>query len=196
MTSVSHRVTLPPRILVEGLCISILPQFIHNMFRILSIILILVISQSTKTVHRLPLFRTKVVNHTNTGYQPVNEDCAPSSAFPNQGCSLDRPLPARELAELMMPSRIDHLPNWNLAQFDDNPSNWHEWFGQFKSTVDSAVVTDDTKLTYLKTLVTGKAKTANLRNLVLVALCTRMHWSPCNGSLGNHKLMLVRILIS
>ena len=33
-------------------------------------------------------------------------------------------------------------------------------FGQFKSTVDSAVLTDDTKLTYLKTLLTGKAKTA------------------------------------
>ena len=66
----------------------------------------------------------------------------------------------------MMPSRIDHLPNWKLNQFDDNPSNWHEWFGQFNSTVDSAVLTDDTKLTYLKTLVTGKAKTANLRNLV------------------------------
>ena len=45
-----------------GLCILILPQFIHNMFRILSIILILVISQSTKTTHRLPLIRTKVVH--------------------------------------------------------------------------------------------------------------------------------------
>ena len=33
-------------------------------------------------------------------------------------------------------------------------------FGQFKSTVDSIVLTDDTKLTYSKTLVTGKAKTA------------------------------------
>ena len=32
------------------------------------------------------------VNHTNTGYQPVNEDYAPSSAYPNQGCSSDRPL--------------------------------------------------------------------------------------------------------
>ena len=41
-----------------------------------------------------------------------------------------------------------------------DPLNWHERFGQFKSTVDSAVLTDDTKLTYLKTLVTGKAKTA------------------------------------
>ena len=45
-----------------GLCVLILPQFIHNMFRILSIKLILVISQSTKTTHRLPLIRTKVVH--------------------------------------------------------------------------------------------------------------------------------------
>ena len=59
-----------------------------------------------------------------------------------------------------MHSRKDHLPEWKLAQLDGNLLNWHEWFGQFKSTVDSAVLTDDTKLTYLKTLVTGKAKTA------------------------------------
>ena len=58
----SHRVTPPPRILVVGLCILLLRQFIPNMFRILSIILILVISQSTKTTHRLPLIRTKVVH--------------------------------------------------------------------------------------------------------------------------------------
>ena len=36
---------------------------------------------------------------------------------------------------------------------------WHERFGQFKSAIDSAPLTDDVKLTYLKTLVTGKAKT-------------------------------------
>ena len=60
----------------------------------------------------------------------------------------------------MVHSRKAHLPEWKLAQFDRNSLNWHKWFGQFKSTVDSAVLTDDTKLTYLKTLVTGKAKTA------------------------------------
>ena len=59
-----------------------------------------------------------------------------------------------------MHSRKDQFPEWKLAQFDGNPLNWHEWFGQFKSTVDSAALTDDLKLTYLKTLVTGKAKTA------------------------------------
>ena len=113
---------------------------------------------NTSPVH--PQHVPHFVNHTNTGYQPVNEDYAPSSAYPNQGCSSDRPLSVRELAELLMHSRKDHLPEWKLAQFDGNPFNWHEWFGQYKSTVDSAVLTDDTKLTYLKTLVTGKAKTA------------------------------------
>ena len=57
-----------------------------------------------------------------------------------------------------MLSRKDHFPEWKLAQFDGNPLNWHEWFGQFKSTVDSAVLTDDTKLTYLNTLVIGNTK--------------------------------------
>ena len=91
----------------------------------------------------IPLF----VNHTNTGYQPVNEVYAPSSAYLNQGYSSDRPLFAREFAELLMHSRKDHFLEWKLAQFDGNPLNWHEWFGQFKSTVDSAVLTDNTKLT-------------------------------------------------
>ena len=114
---------------------------------------------NTPPVH--PQHVPHFVNHSDTGYQPVNEDYAPPSAYPNKGCSSDRPLSARELAELLMHSSKDHLPEWKLAQFDGNPLKWHEWFGQFKSTVDSAVLTDDTKLTYLKTLVTCKAKTAN-----------------------------------
>ena len=52
----------PPRILLVGLCILILRQLIRNLFRTLSIILILVISQSTKTTHRLRLIQTKVVH--------------------------------------------------------------------------------------------------------------------------------------
>ena len=130
----SHRVTPPPRILVVELCILILCQFIQH----------------------VPQF----VNYANTGYQPVNEDYVPSSVYPSQGYLSDRPLCPRELAELLMHSRKDHLPEWKIAQFDGNPLNWHERFGQFKSTVGSAVCTDDTKLTFLKTLVTGKAKTA------------------------------------
>ena len=59
-----------------------------------------------------------------------------------------------------MQSRKDHLPEWKLTQFDGNPLNWLEWFGQFISTVDSAILSDDEKLTYLKKLVVGKAKSA------------------------------------
>ena len=59
-----------------------------------------------------------------------------------------------------MHSRKDHLPEWKLTQFDRNPLNWHEWFGQFILTVDSAIFSDDEKLTYQKMLVVGKAKSA------------------------------------
>ena len=61
------------------------------------------------------------VNYTNIGYQPVNSDYAPSSPYPNQGCSSDRPLSAREFAKSLMHSRNDHLPEWKLARFDGNP---------------------------------------------------------------------------
>ena len=114
---------------------------------------------NTPAVH--PQHVRHFVNNINTDYQPVNEDYGPPSAYPNQGCSSDRPPSARELAELIMHSRKDHLPEWKLAQFDSNPLNWHKWFGQFKSTDNSAVLTDDTKLTNLKTLVTGKTKNRN-----------------------------------
>ena len=61
-----------------------------------------------------------------------------------------------------MHNRKDHLPEWKLAQFDGNPLNVKlaRMVWSFKSTVDSAALNDDTKLTYIKKLVTGKAKTA------------------------------------
>ena len=64
------------------------------------------------------------------------------------------------LALLLASTKKDHLPEWKLAQYNGDPFQWYEWFGQFKSAIDSAPLTDDVKLTYLKTLVTGKAKTA------------------------------------
>ena len=94
-----------------------------------------------------------------------------------------------------MHSRKDHLPEGSLAQFDGNPLIWHEWFGQAKSTVHSAVLTDDTKLTYLKTLVTSKAKTA-IAEFNYNGVMYKVSLAICKGSLGNHTLLLVRILIS
>ena len=66
----------------------------------------------------------------------------------------------QDLALLLASTKKDHLPEWKLAQYNGDPIQWYEWFGQFKSAIDSAPLTDDVKLTYLKTLVTGKAKTA------------------------------------
>ena len=66
----------------------------------------------------------------------------------------------QDIALLLASTKKDHLPEWKLAQYSGDPLHWHEWFGQFKYAIDAAPLTDDVKLTYLKTLVTGKAKTA------------------------------------
>ena len=66
----------------------------------------------------------------------------------------------QDLPQLPASSRIEHLPEWKLVQYNGGLLRWHEWFGQFRSAIDSDSLLDDVKLTYLKTLVTGKAKTA------------------------------------
>ena len=66
----------------------------------------------------------------------------------------------RELADAINSKKNDPLPEWKLAQYNGVPLQWHEWYGQFKSAIDSQSLPDDVKLTYLKTLVTGKAKIA------------------------------------
>ena len=69
-------------------------------------------------------------------------------------------LTMNDLAKLLTVSRKDPLPEWKLSTFDGNPLQWHEWYGQFKSAVDQAAITDEVKMTYLKTLVSGEAKIA------------------------------------
>ena len=100
-------------------------------------------------------------------YQPFVPDYhGNSSKYPaptpgnSPGADVERPLSTRELVNILMHNRKDHLPEWKLTQFDGNLLNWHEWVGQFRSTVDSAILSDDEKLTYLKTLGVGKAKSA------------------------------------
>ena len=66
----------------------------------------------------------------------------------------------RGLADAITSKKNDPLPEWKLAQYNGDPLQWHEWYGQFKSAIDSQSLTDDVKLTYLKTLVTGIAKIA------------------------------------
>ena len=74
--------------------------------------------------------------------------------------SLDTADLIKRLAGAITCKKNDPLPEWKLSQYNGDPLQWHEWFGQFKSAIDAQSLTDDVKLTYLKTLVTGKAKTA------------------------------------
>ena len=66
----------------------------------------------------------------------------------------------KDLAELLTLNKKDLLPDWKPAKCNGNPLQWHDWHFQLKSSVDEQVLTDDIKLTYLKTLVVGKAKDA------------------------------------
>ena len=52
------------------------------------------------------------------------------------------------------------MSEWKWSCFDGNPFDWFEWFGPFKSAVDSSHLSNDVKLTFLKLLVSGKAKDA------------------------------------
>ena len=74
--------------------------------------------------------------------------------------SANATLTMNELAKLLTVWRKDPLPEWKLSTFDGNPLQWHEWYGQFKSAVNQAAITEEVKMTYLKTLVSGKAKIA------------------------------------
>ena len=78
--------------------------------------------------------------------------------MPQPSGSVRHPVTINELVGLL--SRKDPLPEWKLSPYNGDPLQWHEWYGQFKSAIDSAPLTADVKLTYLKTLVTGKAKAA------------------------------------
>ena len=77
----------------------------------------------------------------------------------------------KDLAELLTLNKEDLLPDWNLAKFNGNPLQWQECHGQFKSAIDLQALSDDIKLTNLKTLVIGKAKDA----IAEFAYCGKMY---------------------
>ena len=66
----------------------------------------------------------------------------------------------KAFADAISSKRNDPLPKWKLFQYNDDLLQWHEWYGQFKSAIDSQSLNDDAKVIYFETLVTGTAKTA------------------------------------
>ena len=58
------------------------------------------------------------------------------------------------------PSSSSQLPKLKLNSFDENPLEWPEWSNMFKATVHYRDIPDSKKKSLLKTLLTGKAKSA------------------------------------
>ena len=104
-------------------------------------------------------FPTQTLVLPNTG--PISAPTGHLTPFAASTINVAQPeVTMQNLVEALKSNRKGPLPEWTLSKYDGDPLSWHEWSGQFKSAIDSANLTDDEKLTYLKTLVTGKAKLA------------------------------------
>ena len=88
---------------------------------------------------------------------PYTSENKQSGPFTSPG---SKPITNQDLAKILTLSQKGPLPEWKLSSFDGNPLQWPEWFGQFKSAFDAKVLSDDVKLTYRKTLISGKTKNA------------------------------------
>ena len=73
--------------------------------------------------------------------------------YPTGNLASPAPVSLKDLATWVTLGRRDPLSERKLNKFDRNPLDWHEQFGQFVSTVDTAQLPDDIKLKHLKTLV-------------------------------------------
>ena len=79
----------------------------------------------------------------------------------------------QDLAQLLASSSEDNLPARKLVQYNADPLQGHGWFGLFESAIDSAPLTDDVKLTFLKALVEVGPK-RRLQSLLTTKPCTKM----------------------
>ena len=99
----------------------------------------------------------------------------PFPTFPTTAQSTVHPttttsVTVQDIAQLLTAAKKDHLPEWKLEQYNGNSLQWHEWIGQFRSAIDAAPLSNDVKLTYLKTLVTGKAYSGTMYQEALKTL--------------------------
>ena len=114
-------------------------------------------SSSTGTA---PTFETPIIPPTY-GATVQNPLCWGGPPHPTPSApSLDSADLIKWLANAITCKMNDPLPEWKLSQYNGDSLQWHECFRQFKSAIDSQSLPDDVKLTYLKTLVTGKTITA------------------------------------
>ena len=133
-------------------------------------------SGGTTFYHQNPFSSATVVNQPiKPASAPLQQHAAPTPLshqptmpiYPSKALT---PLPAeqipqtnqsfnvKDLADAITSSHLIPLPKWNLANYNGAPLLWHEWIGQIRNAIDSQNLSDAAKLTYLKGLLTRKAK--------------------------------------
>ena len=97
------------------------------------------------TSNIVPGLPTPVFQSTNlhVGHRPLRWS-GPQVSAPAPSIAYNASL-IRELTDAITSEKNDPLPEWQLAQFNGDPLQWHEWYGQFKSAIDSQLLTDEVK---------------------------------------------------
>ena len=83
-------------------------------------------------------------------------------------------LPVQDLAHLLAPSERKPSSVVESILIQRRSTSRHEQFSKIKNATDSAILTDNVKLKYLRTPVTGKANTA----IVEFAYCGTLYQNP------------------
>ena len=76
-------------------------------------------------------------NHNSSAENTYIHQQQPFTAYPSNTLPSLQPAPQpqtvtlNDLVQAPSVSEKDPLSEWKLAQYDGNPLQWHEWFGQF-----------------------------------------------------------------
>ena len=81
------------------------------------------------------------------------------------------------------------LPKLVLDKFAGDPLEWPEWSGQFLATVDQAGVPDSVKMNFLKTLVTGRAK-SSIDGMSFSGGMYQVAWQTLEQDFGRPELVV------
>ena len=115
-------------------------------------------SDKFSNLHDYSFDRAKTRIDNNYPRVSFNRDCVLKSRSP----SGERVNSAREQDKFRRdkPSSSSQLPKLKLSSFVVNPLEWPEWSNMFKATVHHRDIPDSKKMSHLKTLLTGKVKSA------------------------------------
>ena len=82
-----------------------------------------------------------------------------------------------------------NIPKLKLREFNGDPLEWPEWSGMFLATIDSSPLTNDEKMSHLKSLVTGKAKRA-IMGLGFSGAMYNQAWQTLQKKFGQSHLIV------